>query len=130
MSAIPLSPGIEKITETSIEISYDQLPESNRVRSYKIECIHAATDKLVARRTIAHVKYDRQPRKKVTFKDLIPGTEYKFRIAAVNPVGQSGWSQEEKYKTDGTAPGELTNLKSIIVLILFPILSFSRLVNH
>ena len=104
---IPESPGIGKITETSIEVSYDQLGENHRVSSYKIECILAATNELVVRRSVSHVKYARNPVKEITFKDLIPGTEYKFRIAAVNPVGPSEWSREETYKTDGNAPGKL-----------------------
>lgn len=100
----PESPWIGTITETSIEIKFSQSHQSDRPTSYRIE-VTDATGTLVVRRTVSHERLNNQDRTTV-FEDLIPGTEYKFRIAGVNSVGQGEYSRQETFKTDGVAPGK------------------------
>lgn len=72
---------------------------------YKFEVVTASTDKLFTTKTISHIKFETKPQ--ITkFEGLKPGTEYQFRVAAINPSGQGAWSETVTLKTDGEAPSK------------------------
>ena len=79
--------------------------QRDRVNRYKFEVVTASNDELFTTKTISHIKFETKPLE-TKFEGLKPGTEYRFRLAGINPSGQGEWSDAVTLTTDGEAPSK------------------------
>jgi titin len=102
----PVVPSMVVSTETTIEIqaSYPHFDGGDAVTDYAYTRDEGPLTAFVTQTNSSNAQY--------TFENLTPGTIYRFKVAAINSIGQSEWSEIAGFYSCND-PSDPTNFRSV-----------------
>lgn len=97
----PLAPKLVSKSKTSIQLKWTASTDNgSKITSYVLEYNQGTKD------VSKFVEIYNGPQKQFKVTKLVPSVGYIFRLAAVNAVGKSGYSNSVCYCTSGTVPSQ------------------------
>ena len=100
-TTIPTGIRLKRLKKTSVNVKWDHLPsfETEGVETFLITL--KILNRFVLSDMFIHKRFERLTKPKVHLHDLIPGTVYELRIAAVNGEGTGPFSSPVTFTTKG-----------------------------